>query len=1010
MLSVNWIALDSHNNFVFLVGHQSTFMKCLLLSFSAILCALVSMAQSHASAEFQPTYWQYPNITPGVLEAVSWTNTRMKHLENVTPSCSGLPTAYGIMGMHDDGKGYFVENGEYIAKLSGISVDDQKASVSNAIQAYGYAYNHLMMEEIANGGNKFDGNSIRTVLLQLSEIPDSGVVNLLAKDMQVYEVLRFLNDNKRSIHFEFTDHNISLETVFGLANYAVLSSKKIQFTETEILSDNGISYSPVTTLKSLEYGPAIWTPAPTCNFSSRSGVAISAITIHTIQGSYAGAISWAQNCNSNVSYHYVIRSSDGQVTQMVLEADKGWHVGTENPYTIGYEHEGYVNDPIWYTQAMYDASADLSRDIVNSGYGIPPLRTFYGDATISTNTLGACTKIKGHQHYPNQSHTDPGINWDWEKYYKLINNTPTYTPITTASGNFYDTGGPTGNYQDDERELWLFQPPSAQNITLNFTSLDLEIDYDYLFIYDGATVDAPLIGKYTGTNSPGTITSSGGSIVVEFRSDCGTTNPGWEVSYTSILNDLTPPITSIVAGATWQVDDFDVDITDSDSQSAIDQGYYLVAERNIADNGWKSNGTYGFVHEDFEDVNTTWTNQVGVHSFVNGEFEYTDVNEQNSNAYASVTQDASSKFLFEWNQTMTSTEANQRAGMHFFCDAPTLPNRGNSYFVYLREATDIIQIYRVTNDVFSLETNDSLTIVPNVEYNCKVSYDPSSGEIKVYVDNVLVSQWTDPQPLTSGNSISVRTGGCAANYDDIFVYRSRGNQVTIPAGFGELMSIESENAIETGLVNSIVLDSSENWSLIESEMYLLDFTAPEMDFVNDGTGNDIDTFLTSTFNANWLIEDIHSDISNFDFAIGTAPNLDDVIAWNSNGVAASISEVLASPVNNQLYYISVRAENNAGWESEFASDGQRYVDDLSTDEPNALFESIVVYPNPASEVLKIDGVPNGATLYLIDAKGAIVSEFDSSDSSLDVSSFARGTYQLMIRVGVAFVVEKVILK
>ena len=64
---------------------------------------------------------------------------------------------------------------------------------------------------------------------------------------------------------------------------------------------------------------------------------------------------------------------------MVLEQDKAWHVGSENPYTIGYEHEGYVTQPQWYTEAMYIASADLSRDIVNPGYGIPAVRTYYGD-------------------------------------------------------------------------------------------------------------------------------------------------------------------------------------------------------------------------------------------------------------------------------------------------------------------------------------------------------------------------------------------------------------------------------------------------------------------------------------------------------------------------------------------------------------------------------------------------------------------------------------------------------
>lgn len=989
-------------------------MRRLLLTVMIISCAFVSSAQSHASAKFQPTYWKYTNLTPGILEAVSWTRTRMQHLENIAPSCSGIPIPYGMMGMHDDGKDYFIENGKYIAKLSGISVEEQKASAAKAIEAYGHAYNHLMTQEMANGGNKFDGKSIRNVLWQLSEIPDSGLVNMLARDIHVYEVLRFLNNDQHSTHYEFTNYSISLEDVFGQANYAVLSSPKIQFTASGIQSESGITFSPVGSsfmMKSLEYGPATWTPAPSCNFSSRN-TSISAITIHTIQGAYEGAISWAQNCNSNVSYHYVIKSSDGQVTQMVLEADKAWHVGSENNYTIGYEHEGFVNDPAWYTTAMYNASADLSRDIVNSGYGIPPLRTFFGDATVGTNTLGGCTKIKGHQHYPNQSHTDPGVNWDWERYYKLINNTPTYTPITSASGNFYDTGGATGNYQNDERQLWLFQPAGAQNITLNFTAFNLELNYDYLFIYDGADVNAPLIGKYNAT-SPGTVTSTGGSLVVEFRSDCGTTSPGWEVAYSSTTQaDATPPTTSIASGPLWQTDDFSVNITDADNQSGVAQGYYLAGERNPTDNGWKSKGTYGFAHEDFEDANAIWTNQVGLHTVSNGAFIYSDVNEQNSNAYASIAQDASTKFLFEWDQKMTSSGSNQRAGMHFFCDAPTLPNRGNSYFIYLRDANDKLQIYRVNNDVFSLEEEFAVTVVPNVSYNCKVTYDPSTGLIKAYVDNTFIGEWTDPQPLTSGNSISIRTGGCAASFDNIHVYRSRGSQVTITAGPGELMSIESENAIETGLVKSIAVDVADNWSTVASELYLLDFSAPEMNFLRDGLASDVDTFVNDTLNANWDIVDIHSDIASFSYAIGTAPGMDDVVSWTNNSLFTAISEILAAPIQNQLYYVSVQAENNAGWNAEFSSDGQRYVNNVGLDEMEDLFEAILVYPNPASNYLKIDGLPAESQLYLIDGKGAIVRVEESNSSSsttMDVSSYARGTYQVMIKVGNVFTVKKVVL-
>ena len=50
---------------------------------------------------------------------------------------------------------------------------------------------------------------------------------------------------------------------------------------------------------------------------------------------------------------------DGQVTQMVCESDKAWHVGTENPYTIGLEHEGKADYEGWYTEAMYQASSNV---------------------------------------------------------------------------------------------------------------------------------------------------------------------------------------------------------------------------------------------------------------------------------------------------------------------------------------------------------------------------------------------------------------------------------------------------------------------------------------------------------------------------------------------------------------------------------------------------------------------------------------------------------------------------
>jgi peptidoglycan hydrolase-like protein with peptidoglycan-binding domain len=169
---------------------------------------------------------------------------------------------------------------------------------------------------------------------------------------------------------------------------------------------------------STDYGPAIWNPAASCNYSTRS-TGVSHVTVHTTQGSYAGTISWFQNCSAGVSAHYVIRSSDGQITQMVRESAKAWHVGNSNGYTVGIEHEGYVSNPsAWYTSAMYNASAALTRDILSS-YGLSQ-KVYDGSSGWSAVVADSSFNAKGHVNYANQTHTDPGSGWDWPRYKTLV--------------------------------------------------------------------------------------------------------------------------------------------------------------------------------------------------------------------------------------------------------------------------------------------------------------------------------------------------------------------------------------------------------------------------------------------------------------------------------------------------------------------------------------------------------------------------------------------------------------
>jgi hypothetical protein len=88
-----------------------------------------------------------------------------------------------------------------------------------------------------------------------------------------------------------------------------------------------------------------------------------------------------------------------------------------------------------------------------------------------------------------------------------------------CSGTFSDAGGPSANYSGNEDYIFMITPPNALSVTVNFTSFDLENGFDSLYIYDGPGITAPLIGAYTGTTSPGTITSTDTALTFRFISD-----------------------------------------------------------------------------------------------------------------------------------------------------------------------------------------------------------------------------------------------------------------------------------------------------------------------------------------------------------------------------------------------------------------------------------------------------------------------------------------------------------
>jgi N-acetylmuramoyl-L-alanine amidase len=143
------------------------------------------------------------------------------------------------------------------------------------------------------------------------------------------------------------------------------------------------------------------------------GLDIRYIVVHDTEIPYAQTIQAFQNPRAYVSAHYVIRSSDGQVTQMVPTRDVAWHAGNwyVNTHAIGIEHEGVaVEGATWYTERLYRASARLVR-YLSERYGVPLDRAhILGHDDVPGPTPGVVAGM----------HWDPGPFWDWDHYLELV--------------------------------------------------------------------------------------------------------------------------------------------------------------------------------------------------------------------------------------------------------------------------------------------------------------------------------------------------------------------------------------------------------------------------------------------------------------------------------------------------------------------------------------------------------------------------------------------------------------
>jgi hypothetical protein len=100
-------------------------------------------------------------------------------------------------------------------------------------------------------------------------------------------------------------------------------------------------------------------------------------------------------------------------------------------------------------------------------------------------------------------------------------------------GTIEDGSGPLYAYQADGGCSWLITPnDSVNNIMLNFLQFRTDTN-DFVTVYDGDSITAPVLGSFSGGDLPDPVSSTGNSMLVVFEGGPDVTDEGFLASFES---------------------------------------------------------------------------------------------------------------------------------------------------------------------------------------------------------------------------------------------------------------------------------------------------------------------------------------------------------------------------------------------------------------------------------------------------------------------------------------------
>jgi hypothetical protein len=334
-------------------------------------------AFARAAQEFQ--------VPAELLKGIAYAETRFEMIQGQV-EFEGVPAASGLMAL----RGANLTEG---ARLAGVSEEAARTQPEANIRA---AAALLSDWARAEGLTREDVGAWAPLAVKLS-----GITNPEAQAQYVH----------REVYGAMRSGVVAQTPAGGVAVSLMPTEVQAKFASPSV---HALAAGP-------DYASAIWRASPNYNTRpSGSGGGVQIVVIHTCEGTYSSCWSWLVNPDSQVSAHYVVNESGSEISQLVRESSRGWHVGATydpslnggalsglkgtsvNNFAVGIEHGGSASQSS-FPSGQIDASAKLTCDITK-------------DNGIVVDSY----HVVAHGKLQPASRTDPGPNWPWSSYLSKV--------------------------------------------------------------------------------------------------------------------------------------------------------------------------------------------------------------------------------------------------------------------------------------------------------------------------------------------------------------------------------------------------------------------------------------------------------------------------------------------------------------------------------------------------------------------------------------------------------------